>query len=301
MTNELATSVRRDHLKDSPAHPHRAQEQGCLLGDPSFLRAATSNALSFCDRGKINTKVVFLSKVLSLPTATFFSLFVGSVHGAPLNCEDWNEHTPNQVAVARIATTQPRVHFIAGPDKRRPACPSLQSNCKLKAFLVPGDEVLVNVTEQGPYVCATFKGQNWIMTRGFLPRAALQVASPAQIPAQQWEGKWRRDSQAEIVTKSRDGAVEVSGTATWRGGDTQHGKPGPINTGELNGTGKPGGHVLAIGYDPERSAFPPSEQEAPDICAAKLELYGRYLLVEDNQRCGGVNVTFTGFYVRINE
>jgi hypothetical protein len=97
MTNELATSVRRDHLKDSPAHPHRAQEQGCILGDPSFLRAATSNALSFCDRGKINTKVVFLSKVLSLPTATFFSLFVGSVHGAPLNCEDWNEHTPNQV------------------------------------------------------------------------------------------------------------------------------------------------------------------------------------------------------------
>jgi hypothetical protein len=167
-------------------------------------------------------------------------LFVGSVHGAPLNCEGWNEHTPNQVAVARIATTQPRVHFIAGPDKRRPACPSLQSNCKLKAFLVPGDEVLVNVTEQGPYGCATFKGQNWIMTRGFLPRAALQVTSPAQIPAQQWEGKWRRDSQAEIVTKSRDGAVEVSGTATWRGRDTQHGKPGPINTGELNGTGKPG-------------------------------------------------------------
>jgi hypothetical protein len=113
----------------------------------------------------------------------------GSVQSAPLKCEDWNEGTPNQVAVARIATTQPRLHFIAGPDKRRPACPSLGSTCQLRAFLVPGDEVLVNVTEQGSYVCATFKAENGIMTRGLLPRVALQVASPAQISAQRWEGK----------------------------------------------------------------------------------------------------------------
>jgi hypothetical protein len=38
--------------------------------------------------------------------------------------------------------------------------------------------------------------------------------------------------------------------------------------------------------------------QAPDICAAKLELYDRYLLVEDNGRCGGVNVSFGGLYVR---
>ena len=38
--------------------------------------------------------------------------------------------------------------------------------------------------------------------------------------------------------------------------------------------------------------------QAPDICAAKLVLYDRYLLVEDNGRCGGVNVSFGGLYVR---
>jgi hypothetical protein len=27
-----------------------------------------------------------------------------------------------------------------------------------------------------------------------------------------------------------------------------------------------------------------------DICAAKLELYGRYLVVEDDGTCGGVKV-----------
>jgi hypothetical protein len=226
---------------------------------------------------------LILREVVALPIATFFSFFVASVHGAPLKCEDWNEDTPNQVAVARIATTQPKLHFIAGPNKRRPACPSLESACKLKAFLVPGDEVLVYVSEQGPYVCATFKAENGIMTRGLLPRAALQVASPAQIPAQQWVGKWRRDSETEIVIKSRGEEVQVSGTAAWDGSNPQRRKRGPINTGELIGAGKPQGQTLAIGYDPGRSGFPPSEHdEGRDICAAQLELHGRYLLVEDN-------------------
>jgi hypothetical protein len=53
---------------------------------------------------------------VALPMATFFSFSVASAHSAPLKCKDWNEDTPNQVAVARIATTQPRLHFIAGPD-----------------------------------------------------------------------------------------------------------------------------------------------------------------------------------------
>ena len=66
------------------------------------------------------------------------------------------------------------------------------------------------------------------------------------------------------------------------------------------GTFKPQGQVLAIGYDPDRSEFPPADDAASDVCAAKFELYGRYLLVEDNGRCGGVNVSFSGLYVRTN-
>ena len=59
-----------------------------------------------------------------------------------------------------------------------------------------------------------------------------------------------------------------------------------------------GGGLLAVGYDPERPGFPPAEDAASEICAAKLELYDRYLIVEDNGRCGGVNVSFNGVYVR---
>jgi hypothetical protein len=37
-------------------------------------------------------------------------------------------------------------------------------------------------------------------------------------------------------------------------------------------------------------AVPPAKDEVRDICAAKLELYGRYLVVEDDGTCGGVKV-----------
>jgi len=65
-------------------------------------------------------------------------------------------------------------------------------------------------------------------------------------------------------------------------------------------TANHGGQTLAIGYDPDRSTFPRPSAEAPDGCAARLSLYGRYLMAEDNGVCGGLNVNFTGLYVRVS-
>ena len=232
----------------------------------------------------------------SLPIVApiFLTLFSVAAHGALLSCDDASK----QVVLARVVTTQARINFVAGSDKRKPACPSPESACKLKAFLVPGDQVLMNRGE-GAYVCATFKAQNGVVTRGFLLREALQVVPPEQTSAQKWDGKWLRDSEAQIVIESSGDEVKVSGTASWGGSDPERVKMGAVNTGELEGSGKLRGKVLAIGYDPDRSAFPPPEDQAPDICAAQLELYGPYLMVEDNGRCGGLNVSFTGLYVHV--
>jgi hypothetical protein len=138
-----------------------------------------------------------------------------------------------------------------------------------------------------PYVCARFKSQKFIESIGWLPRAALEIVPVgANPPVQNWEGTWRRDREAEIVIKSQGEDVTVAGNATWGGSDPERVKRGAINTGELEGSFRPRGQLLAIGYDPGRSEFPPAEDAAPDICAAKLELYGRYLIVEDNGKCG---------------
>src|SRR5262245_36611730 len=93
--------------------------------------------------------------------------------------------------------------------------------------------------------------------------------------------------------------AEVLGNAMWGSYDRQRVRRGAVHVGELSGKGRPRGQTLAIGYDPDRSGFPPAKDEARDSCAAKLELYGRYLVVEDDGTCGGLNVSFTGIYVRV--
>jgi hypothetical protein len=233
-------------------------------------------------------------QVLPAPVlpAIFLICLAVAAHADPVGCE------LNKVALARVVTKDARLNFIAGRSERTPACPSAESACRLKAYLVPADEVLVDAAD-GAYVCAVFKSQGGTETRGWLPRAALQIAPPEPAPARQWDGKWERDREAQIVIKSHQDEVEVSGNAMWGSYDRQRVKRGAVHVGELNGKGRPRGHTLAIGYDPDRSGFPPAKDAAPDSCAAKLELYGRYLVVEDDGLCGGLNVSFTGIYVRV--
>jgi hypothetical protein len=226
--------------------------------------------------------------------AILFTCFALAAHAGPVDCEQ----NQNKVALARVVTTEARLNFIAGRGERMPACPSAESACRLKTYLLSGDEVLVDATD-GPYVCAFFKSQSGAETRGWLPRARLQIAPPEPAPARQWDGKWERDREAQIVIKSHQDEVEVSGNAIWGSYDPQRVKRGAIHVGELSGKGRPRGQTLAIGYDSDRSDFPRAKNGAPDSCAAKLELYGRYLVVEDNGGCGGMNVSFTGTYVRV--
>src|SRR5262249_10604790 len=107
------------------------------------------------------------------------------------------------------------------------------------------------------------------------------------------------DREAQIIINSSGDEVEVSGSAVWGSYDPERVKRGGVHVGELEGKGRPRGQTLAIGYDPDRSDFPPGKDAPPDSCAAKLELHGRYLVVEDNRGCGGLNVSFTGTYVRV--
>lgn len=233
----------------------------------------------------------FAKQVLS--AAIMFASLAATAHAGPAGCE------LNKVAPARVATKEPRLHFVAGAGEPSPGCPSAASSCRLAAYVMPGDEVLVDLSDAA-YVCAFFKSQGGTETRGWLPRASLEPVAPAPAPARQWEGNWQRDRDAHIVIKSHGDEVEVSGSAVWGSHDRERVRRGAVHVGELSGAGRPRGQTLAIGYDPDRTSFPPAQDQPPEDCAAKLDLYGRYLVVEDNRGCGGLNVSFTGTYVRGN-
>lgn len=220
---------------------------------------------------------------------------VGAARADLIDCGLFSPET--SVALARVATTESRLNFVAGADARRPNCPSTATDCTLNAYLVPGDEVLVAEAD-GPYLCATFKSQRGVETSGWLPRTALQIAPTSPAPASGWAGTWRRDRDATIVLKSGRDGVAVTGSASFGGDDPDKVKRGAVQSGELDGTGRPRGHTLALGYDPAQAVHSAPEDVSREACAARLRLFGRYLIVEDNRGCGGVNVSFTGLYLR---
>src|SRR6266478_9910840 len=69
-----------------------------------------------------------------LPAAIVLSCLTVATQAGPADCE------LNKVALARVVTQEARLHFIAGASKR--SCPSAARACSLRAYLVPGDEVL---------------------------------------------------------------------------------------------------------------------------------------------------------------
>jgi hypothetical protein len=118
--------------------------------------------------------------LLTSTTPAFVFSRLVAAHAARFDCND----SSDEVSLARVVTTQASVNFVASPDKRTPGCPSAANTCKLKAFLMPGDEVLMDRSE-GAFVCATFVAKGGVATRGLLPRAALQIVSPEPTSVQQ--------------------------------------------------------------------------------------------------------------------
>lgn len=198
--------------------------------------------------------------------------------------------------LARVAANGPRVNFLANAGDKNNQCPSANSACRKNTFVVPGDEVVVTRTE-GPYACASYRSPRGSATDGWLPLAALDLAPvPPSPKPSDWAGKWMR-FEASLQLKPKGAEIEVNGDATWGAGDPERVRRGGVNIGEISGRARPRGNVLAVGdgYD---GVKPPGERKDIADCVARLQIFGRYLVVEDNGACGGNNVSFTGVYVR---
>jgi hypothetical protein len=168
-----------------------------------------------------------------------------------------------------------RVHFYGDEE----GCPGPAAKCRQKAYVIPGDEVLTSRTF-GDWVCVWYQRARGAETVGWLPADRLDTVATAEKPSlASWLGTWGfYDNELRLSRGRRAGVLRVSGDATWQGVN-----PGNVHVGELSGEAAQAGGVLRLGEDPEE-------------CRATLRLVGPYLVVADNKRCGGVNVTFDGVY-----
>jgi hypothetical protein len=202
------------------------------------------------------------------------------------------------VALARIGGGSPRVNFVKR-DAVRKGCPSSSLACREKAYLVPGDEVVVSGVK-GEFVCVSYVDGKGRVTDGWLPGAAVTVVqdSPAVQP-RDWVGQWQSGPEQTIVIKpaSKPDHLRIEGDATWGASDPERVKRGAFNIGELEGEVAPEGQNLSFGMG-ENGTVAFDKADAAD-CKVQMRRLGSYLLAKDNGMCGGHNVSFSGVYRRL--
>jgi hypothetical protein len=178
--------------------------------------------------------------------------------------------------LARVRGARAQRAYFYGDDE---GCPGPAAKCRQKAYVVPGDELIVS-RAFGEYVCAWYQPARGGETVGWMTASRLETSETNASPAAAlWLGSWEFYNNSLRITRgAKAGALRVEGEAFWHGVNPEN-----VHTGEVSGEAEPASGVLSLG---------------DDICRATFRLLGPYLIVDDNGDCGGANVTFDGVYRR---
>lgn len=207
-------------------------------------------------------------------------------------------------------TAPGRTHFRLDNEAGKP-CDT--AGCRLKAYLIRGDEVVVS-HQQGGFACVWFKppprrvqrGKREIdpikfdgpATMGWLPVAALEpVAVSAVSPTAAWDGEWVGEAQILDITPKGERRLAIKGMALFAF-DAERLAMGAVHDGQIDGLYFRDGDFAEGAEDFMTAEMRRPTGDEEQGCVLRLRRLGRYVVVDDNLRCGGLNVTFSGLYHR---
>ena len=216
-------------------------------------------------------RAVLLVLILAVPV-------FAQMEGNPENwCRDgFFTRDSQDFKIGKVAA--PRTYFHSD---EKDECPE-GTGCSRKAYVVKGNEVLVNRLRNG-FACAWFTPPKGSPTVGWLKATDLEISvPPTTVGTRPWLGEWiHYENGIEFTDNKLAGFLNVTGNASWKGlGDNVH-------VGEIDGR-----------YAPENGMIKYSDGDDEYDCKMTMRLVGRYLVVADNLKCGGVNVTFSGVYTK---
>ena len=200
------------------------------------------------------------------------------------------------VESGKVTSGGPKTFFIKGETDDK-ACPASTPACQRKAFLVSGNSVLVS-GGTGAFACVTYVNGKGVETDGWMASGALTMDPPgAAMLARGWMGTWVRDEAKVTIKAGSAGALAIHGDATFGIHDPQRVKNGSVNMARSRAR-------LARRAIGSASLWATTATRCPSTrvttararygCSAP----GDYLLLNDNNNCGGMNVSFRGTYVQ---
>ncbi|MGJ4939885.1 hypothetical protein ACQR1W_04875 [Bradyrhizobium sp. HKCCYLS1011] len=240
----------------------------------------------------MQVKLIGLALILNLGAA-LAAVSASAETANPNDClgVDWDDKRP--LTVAKVIA-QPRVNFIKSPyddDFKATTCPAATEACRRTAYLVTNDLVLVGKTS-GDFTCVIYQSptaKKQIWARGWLPSAALSRVEPMTAPApSEWLGSWEHPGGGMTIAKGEGGKLKIDGEQVVPAGRDFH-------NGAIEAIATPKDGTIAFVNDGSTPFERPNEG---DECRVRMQRIGPWLLVEDNNDCGGSGVTFSGLYHR---
>lgn len=148
------------------------------------------------------------------------------------------------------------------------------SKC-LSTALRPGDPLVIYGTE-GNWTCGYHSDEKGAAPV-WAPSSSLRPLEPDPAPPlSAWIGKWV-GAEGHIAIEREGNELQLSGDAVW------HGLGQNVHTGEFSGKAAPQGNRIHYVEGP---------------CTIDFALIGKYLVLNDNSGCGGMNVRFWGIWRR---
>jgi hypothetical protein len=180
-----------------------------------------------------------------------------------------------------------------------------------RAYVIAGDTLVVTGRKGGfahvEFVNAKGRGQS-----GYVLAARLEAVPTRNVPSASWIGEWNQfEARITIAATKPPGRLLASGHATFGMHDPERVKRGAVHFGDFDAVFVPRDDQAAFGTGEEgdaggtpfrtldgRMATVFAYGNSEGRCGIRLRVLEPYLLVDDNDQCGGLNVTFRGTYRR---
>jgi hypothetical protein len=183
--------------------------------------------------------------------------------------------------------------MAAGSSSRLALCDNANAKgCAAGRYLVPGDIVLVR-EEAGQFLRVNFVNARGGASEGWVRRDRTERLSEDFGANSSWESGWESDALLDpyvidIKKGTKRHEYEVKGEAIYGQNDPWRLEHGSISFGEFSG------RILVHGDTAELVEGGPNDE--PFNCRVTFRKFGLFLIVADNRKCGGHNVSFDRVY-----
>lgn len=174
-------------------------------------------------------------------------------------------------------STNPKLAETVGSSVAYYGC-AVKPGC-LSMKLQPAQLVVV-FSQTADWICGYVEDKSGATSAWVAAKDLRELRPDPNPPLAAWFGTWSQyDDRIQIEPAKEPSKLHLTGHAIWHGrGDVEH-------SGDLDGEVVPSGNHLHY-------------SEGPEACTVDLTLFGEYLVANDNDRCGGMNVRFWGVWKR---